>query len=313
MDDLDQLVGHMLTFARVVEANSFGAGARRLGLTTSVASKHVAKLEKSLGARLLNRSTRKLSLTEAGSTFYAYCTRLVDEIEAAQEAIADLQIEPSGSLRISGPPSMVAMHVAPLLGEFRRRFPLVELELDLTNRVVDLAEEGFDLALRVTREPASSLLSRRLTPIRMGTFAAPEYLRRHGTPQQPQDLADHECLLFSIDGETEDWLLKRDGQTQHVRVRGNFRSNVMEPLHAMARHAIGIVRLPNYMVGEDVARGHLVPLLRDWASFDGTHIFAVWPAARRNSRKLHLFVDLLVEHFGEEPYWDRQMRAAAPA
>lgn len=312
MDDPDQLVDYMLTFARVVEANSFGAAARRLGLTASVASKHVAKLEQGLGARLLNRSTRKLSLTEAGSALYTHCQRMVEHLEASDLALAETQAEPSGALRVSGPPSMVAMHVAPLLAEFRRRYPRIELELDLSNRVVDLVEEGFDLALRVTREPASGLDWRALAPLDIGIFAAPPYLRRHAPPLHPDDLVRHECLLFSIDGETEDWVLTNGEQTQEVRVHGSFRSNVMEPLRAMALHGLGVVRLPHFMVGEDVAQGRLIPLLRDWHSFDGSHIYAVWPAHRRDSRKRRLFVDLLAEHFGlDEPYWERQLREGA--
>lgn len=312
MDDPDQLVGYMLTFARVVEANSFGAAARRLGLSASVATKHVAKLEQGLGARLLNRNTRTLSLTEAGSALYAHCQRMIEHLESSDVALAETQAEVRGSLRISGPPSMVAMHVAPLLAQFRRRHPLIELELDLSNRIVDLAEEGYDLALRVTRDPAPGLHWRALAPLHVGTFASPDYLRRHAPPQDPDDLSAHECLLFSIDGQTEDWVLARGDQRRSVHVHGSFRSNVMEPLRAMALHGLGVVRLPHFIVGADVAAGQLVPLLRDWHSFDGTHIYAVWPAHRRDSRKRQLFVDLLAEHFGiDEPYWERQLREGA--
>ncbi|MGH8519084.1 MAG: LysR family transcriptional regulator, partial [Panacagrimonas sp.] len=211
---------HMVTFARVVEANSFAVAARRLGVTTSVASKHVAKLEQSLGARLLNRSTRKLSLTEAGEAFYAYCVRLIEELEASEQAIARTQAELRGALRVSVPPSMMAMHIAPTLAEFRRRHPLLELEFDLTNRVVDFSEEGYDMALRVTRRPAPELISQRLALLNLCVVASPDYLRDHGTPERLADLAGHECLLFSLDQDPNAWDLRPpDGESaERVRV-----------------------------------------------------------------------------------------------
>lgn len=301
---------HMVTFARVVEANSFAAAAKRLGVTTSVASKHVAKLEKSLGARLLNRSTRKLSLTEAGEAFYEHCVRLIAELEASEQSLARIETEPRGSLRVSAPPSMVAMHIAPALAEFRRRYPQLELEFDLGNRVVDFSEEGYDMALRVTRQPSPDLLSRALAPLRICVVAAPEYLRAHGVPEHPEQLADHECLLFSLDDDPTVWTFHDSvGHALRLKVRGAFRSNVMEPLHKMAVHGLGIAQLPSYMVGGDVEHGRLVQLFRDWDSYRGASVFAVWPPHRRDSRKVRLFVEFLVERFGEEEaYWDRALR-----
>jgi DNA-binding transcriptional LysR family regulator len=304
---------HMVTFARVVEANSFAVAARRLGVTTSVASKHVAKLEHSLGARLLHRSTRKLSLTEAGEAFYAHCARLIEELEASEQAIARTQDELRGALRVSVPPSMMAIHIAPTLAEFRRRHPQLELEFDLTNRVVDFSEEGFDMALRVTRRPAPELLAQRLAPLNLCVVAAPDYLRDHRAPRHPSDLARHECLLFSLDPDPNVWELRPPdgGTTEAVRVRGAFRSNVMEPLHAMAVQGLGIAQLPSYMIGEDVRRGRLVHLLRGWNGYDGGAVFAVWPPHRRDSRKVNLFVEFLLDQFGDEPYWDRALRLQA--
>ena len=303
----------MVTFARVVEANSFADAARRLGVTTSVASKHVAKLEQSLGARLLHRSTRKLSLTEAGEAFYAHCARLIEELEASEQAIAQTQAELRGTLRVSVPPSMMSMHIAPTIAEMRRRHPLLELEFDLTNRVVDFSEEGFDMALRVTRRPAPELMSRRLAMLNLCVVAAPDYLRERGVPHAPQELAGHECLLFSLDEDPNVWELRPPDaeEPQRVRVRGAFRSNVMEPLHKMAVHGLGIAQLPSYMIGEDVRRGRLVHLLRGWNGFDGGAMFAVWPPHRRDSRKVHVFVAFLLEQFGDEPYWDRALRLHA--
>lgn len=305
---------HMVTFARVVEASSFAAAARRLGVTTSVASKHIAKLEKSLGARLLNRSTRKLSLTEAGSAFYEHCARLIEELEASDQAIAEAQSELRGALRISAPPSMVALHIAPALGEFRRRYPKLELEIDLSNRVVDFSDEGFDMALRVTRQPdAPGLCSRLLAPLSVRLVAAPAYLRERAAPQHPRDLSAHECLLFSLDDDPTQWRFRSPtDEMLNVPVKGAFRSNVMEPLHKMVLHGLGIAQLPTYMIGEDVHHGRLVHLLRDWRGYEGAQIYAVWPLHRRESRKVRLFVEFLAEQFGEEPYWDRALRETGP-
>lgn len=305
---------HMITFARVVEANSFALAAKRLGVTTSVASKHIAKLETSLGARLLNRSTRKLSLTEAGQTFYAHCARLIEAVEASEQAIAQTQAELRGALKVSAPPSMVSIHIAPTLAEFRRRHPHLELEFDLSNRVVDFAEEGYDMALRVTRQPSAELVSRPLAPLNICVVAAPEYLRMQGTPLQPADLANHECLLFSLDDQPTEWEFRDGlGRPERVHVHGAFRSNVMEPLHKMALHGLGVAQLPSYMIGEDVRRGRLVQLLQGWNGYAGAAIHAVWPQHRRDSRKVRLFVDFLVEQFGDEPYWDRALRQAQTA
>ena len=303
---------HMVTFARVVEANSFAAAAKRLGVSMSVASKHVAKLEKSLGARLLNRSTRKLSLTEAGQVFYTHCARLIEELEASDQSIAETEAEPRGQLRVSAPPSMVAMHIAPALAEFRQRYPRLELEFDLSNRVIDFAEEGYDLALRVTRQPTPGLMSKLLAPLNIVMVASPEYVRAHGLPLHPADLAQHECLLFSLEPEPTHWaFVNAQAQSAQVKVRGAFRSNVMEPLHKMALHGLGIAQLPTYMVGQDVHHGRLLHLLPEWRGYEGAQIHAVWPVHRRDSRKVRLFVEFLAEHFGDEPYWERAMRQAS--
>ena len=303
---------HMVTFARVVEANSFAAAAKRLGVSMSVASKHVAKLEKSLGARLLNRSTRKLSLTEAGEAFYAHCARLIEELEASDQAIAETEAEPRGQLRVSAPPSMVALHIAPALAEFRQRYPRLELEFDLSNRVIDFAEEGYDMALRVSRQPVQGLMSRVLAPLNIVMVASPEYVRAQGLPKHPSDLAQHECLLFSLEPEPTHWpFVNAQAQSVQVKVRGAFRSNVMEPLHKMALHGLGIAQLPTYMVGQDVHHGRLIHLLPEWRGYEGAQIYAVWPMHRRESRKVRLFVEFLAEHFGDEPYWERALRQAA--
>ena len=310
MDD----VTHMVTFARVVEARGFAAAAKRLGVSASVASKHVDKLERSLGARLLNRSTRKLSLTEAGANLYPHCARLAQTLDAAELAVAETSGELNGVLRVSAPPSMMALHIVPILGAFRKDNPRLELEFDLGNHVVDFSDTKFDLALRVTHQPSPELHSRPLAPLRIRTVASPSYLKRHGTPAHPDELAQHECLLFSLDPDPYNWTFHTaEGTTCTVPVTGHLRSNVMEPLRQMALHGQGIARLPSFMVGQDINCGELLALLEGWHSFEDTHIFAVWPRQRDESRKVSVFVDFLAKHFGDPPYWEQPIEPGGPA
>lgn len=304
---------HMLTFASVVDAKGFAAAGKRLGLSASVVSKHVAKLEKSLGARLLNRSTRKLSLTEAGENVYEHCARLAAQLEAAEQSVAAVDTVLRGQLRVSAPPSMMAMHIAPVLGQFRQLHLNLELEFDLSNAVVDFSEAGFDMALRVTRQPASELISRLLAPLNTCVVAAPSYLEKYGRPETPAELSDHECLLFSPEPDGQNWVFNGgDEQRINVPVKGSFLSNVMEPMQKMAVHGMGVARLPSFMIWDDIHSGRLVQLLPDYSSFQGMNIFAVWPQHRRDSAKVREFVAFLRAHFGEEPYWDRALRGAPP-
>lgn len=305
---------HMVTFACVVEARSFAAAAKRLGVSASVASKHVDKLERSLGARLLNRSTRKLSLTEAGANLYPHCARLAQTLDAAELAVAETSDQLNGVLRVSAPPSMMALHIVPVIAAFREQHPHLELEFDLGNHVVDFAETRFDLGIRVTRQPAAELRSLALAPLRICAVASPAYLNRQGTPLHPNELAKHECLMFSLEHDPSRWEFHQaDGTVCAVPVGGHLRSNVMEPIRQMALQGQGIARLPSFMVGQDIDRGDLVALLGDWNCFEETHIFAVWPKQRSRSTKVSVFVDFLAKHFGDPPYWDKPFASKDPA
>jgi len=204
---------YLVTFARVVQAGSFVAGAERLKLSPSVASKHISKLEEHLGARLLNRSTRKLSLTEAGIAYYEHAARILEELDQSEHAVQRLQAEPSGRLKLSTLNSFANAVLAPLLPEFMRRHPKVLLEVVCNDRLVDLTEEGYDLALRITREPAPNVVARKLADIRFQVCGAPAYLERHGTPSQPADLARHRCLGYPASvTPSSAWRFLRDGE-----------------------------------------------------------------------------------------------------
>ncbi|HSW12718.1 MAG TPA: LysR family transcriptional regulator [Solimonas sp.] len=300
MEDLN----YVLTFTRVVQSGSFAAAGQRLKLAPSVVSKHVAKLEKTLGARLLQRSTRKLSLTDAGSAYFEHCARIVEELEQSQHAIARLQAEPSGKLRITSLNSFVDAVVAPLLPEFLQRYPKIEVEIVTNDRIVDLAEEGFDLALRMTHAPGPLLVARKLAPLHFVVCATPEYLARHGTPQHPDDLRQHNCLGFPSPLE-RNFHFQRNGETFTVPIDGNFRVNNINVLRTLLLNHVGISLLPTYAIGQDLAAGRLVAPLRGWYGADTTAVYAVHLPNRYGSPKMRAFTDYLIQRIGDPPYWDR--------
>lgn len=302
MEDLN----YVLTFTRVVQAGSFAAAGQRLKLAPSVVSKHVAKLEKTLGARLLQRSTRKLSLTDAGSAYFEHCVRIVEELEQSQHAVARLQAEPSGHLRVSTLNSFAEAVVARLLPEFFRRYPKVELEIVTSDRIVDLAEEGFDLALRVTGAPGQNLVARKLAPIHFVVCATPEYLARHGRPEHPHDLSTHNCLGFPNSLERE-FHFMRNGEEILVPIQGNFRVNNVGALRTLVLAHAGISLLPTYAIGPDLVSGRMVAPLADWHGFSDSALYAAHLPNRYGSPKLRAFVDYMAESIGDPPYWDRRL------
>ena len=307
MEDLN----HVVTFARVVQAGSFAAAAERLQMAPSVASKHVAKLEKALGARLLQRSTRKLSLTEAGQAFYEHCARIVEELEQSRAAVASLQAEPSGRLRLTCLNSLAGWVVAPMLPAFFQRYPKIELEIVTSDRLVDLAEEGFDVALRITANPAPNLVAKRLAPIRFLICGTPEYFARHGTPQHPDDLAQHNCLGFPQSLVNSTWHFTREGTQASVRVAGSLSVNNVDALRLNTLASVGLALLPTYAVGKYLSEGRLVAPLPEWRGFNESTLYACYLPNRYGSPKLRAFVDFLVETIGDPPYWDTP-QAAAP-
>lgn len=297
MEDLT----YMVTFARVVKIGSFAGAARRLKVSTSVTSKHVAKLERSLGVRLLNRSTRKLSLTEAGTAYYEHCARIVEEVESSKRAVAQLQATPRGLLRVTAPITFANTRLGAALPDFFRRYPEVQIELNATNRVVDLAEEGFDLAVRIVRSLPPNVIARNLRPVRWHLCATPAYLEREGTPAHPSALTRHNCLIFPTLLQNGVWHFVRGKDRIEVAVHGNLQANTVEALHDLALAGMGITLLPGYMAGVDIRARKLIPILADWAIESGAHLYAVYLPTRHMAPKLRVFIDFLVERFGSAP------------
>lgn len=291
------MLGPMVTFARVVQAGSFAAAARMLGVNTSVTSKHVSQLERELGTRLLERGGRGLRLTAAGAACLGHCQRVIEEVEHARQAVAQMQSTPRGRLRVSAPPGLIAGLVVPWLPEFRRRFPLIELDVSVSNRIIDLAEEGFDLALRVTDAPQPNVVARKLADMRIVACAAPAYLERRGTPHEPMDLLDHDCLQFTPPGLMASSVFEKDGVRLDVPLRGGIRINHAEPLRTLALGGLGIALLSRHLVHEDLHAGRLVRLLPGWRPVVDAALYAVYLPNRYGMPKLRVFVDFLLEKF----------------
>jgi DNA-binding transcriptional LysR family regulator len=295
MEDL----AYMVTFARVVKAGSFAGAAKRLGVTSSVASKHVAKLETALGVRLLNRSTRKLSLTEAGTAYYEHCARIVEEIESSKTAIAQLQAAPRGQLRVTAPVTFANTRLGPILREFFDRYPDIQIDLNATNRVVDLAEDGFDVAVRIARTLPPNVVARELRRVRWHLCASPEYLEREGMPTHPANLSRHNCLTFpTAAGQATTWHFARGSERVEVPVHGSLQANMVEALHDLVLNGTGLTLLPGYIAGKDIRDGKLRPVLADWEIETGSSLYAVYLPTRYLAPKVRVFVDFLVEKFG---------------
>jgi DNA-binding transcriptional LysR family regulator len=300
MEDLQR----MAVFARVVEEKSFSAAARRLGLSKSLVSKQVSQLERSVGARLLNRTTRALSLTEAGSVFYEHCARIVEELEEAKLAVGRLHSEPRGLLRLTVPVSFGRLHIATALPQFLARHPELKIDMATTDRFVDLADEGYDLAIRIVDHPAPSLVARKLAPVNRKLVATPDYFERHGVPQSPSDLEQHNCLTYTYFNPQDPWRLRGPEGDISVRATGNLRVNDDDALAASVLQGLGLALLPTFLIGRELQSGQLRAVMSEYIPLE-RHIYAVYLANRHVSAKVRAFIDFLLERFGPEPYWDR--------
>lgn len=299
---MDRLAA-MQAFAAVVEQGSFTAAADALRQSRAMVSKHVQDLEAHLGARLLNRTTRRISLTEAGQVYYQRTARLLGELEETEAAVGALQATPRGRLRINAPVTFGVLHLSTAVAEYMAAYPEVSIELTLNDRVIDLVEEGYDLALRIAQLADSNLIARRLAPCRTVLCAAPSYLESHGRPRQPLDLAEHNCLGYLYAQSREAWTFDGADGPVSVRVRGTLEANNGDALRAAALLGLGIVLTPTFIVGAELRDGALIPLLPEYRTPE-VGIHAVYPHSRHLSAKVRSFVDFLLPRYGEHPPWD---------
>lgn len=291
-------------FVRVVDAGSFTGAAEALNISQPVVSKAVTRLEERLGARLLNRTTRRLSLTEAGAELYRRSLHALKQIEDAELEVARYQTEPRGTLRVNAPMSFSIVHLAPVMHEFLASFPGVSLEMTLDDGFADLVEGGYDLIVRIGKLRDSSLVARRISPARLAICASPAYLEKHGEPQTADDLLNHNCLMYTLGSSPRAWrLVSPEGEERMVPLRGNVASNNGLAERAFAVNGVGIAMLPTFYIGEDLRAGRLKCFLRDWIPQD-VSIYAVYAERRNLTPKVRAFIDFLAAKFGPEPYWD---------
>ena len=325
-------------FVKVVESQSFAAAAREIGLSPAMVSKHIQALEERLGARLLNRTTRRLSLTEVGRGYFERARQLLADLEDADQAASDLQAAPRGLLKVNAPFSFGIRHVGPAVAAYLAAYPEVSIEIGLNDRYIDMLAEGVDLALRIGRLANSSLIARRLAPIRLVVCAAPAYLERHAAPRAPRDLADHNCLLYTYASTADEWrFIGPDGQDAVVRVSGRLLANNGDIIVSAALEGLGRCGGPRlrparrqqwrraagrrggrarHRAGADLHRRRACPgrkarhLAAGLCPARRCALYAVYPPGRHLSAKLRSFVDFLAARFGEEPEWDRWCRKA---
>ncbi|WP_206240431.1 LysR family transcriptional regulator [Novosphingobium terrae] len=297
----------LTAFVAVVDQGGFTSAARRLGVAPSSLTRQLNALEAELGTLLLNRSTRSVSLTTAGRTYYQDARRILEQLDEAERAVSEIGKSPSGTLRVTASIAFARLHLAPALPDYLRRFPGVKLDLQLNDSLVNLVDERVDVAIRLATLPDSSLITRKLAHHRRVVCASPRYLEERGVPTDPASLKTHNCLLFDYGGGEDQWTFAREGEVMRVHVQGNLRSTGSEVLLSAALEGVGLVLMPTWLVGGDIAAGRLVILLDNWTAMVGSAegtISGVFLPNRRGSAKVASFLDYLSDHFGSPPYWE---------
>jgi DNA-binding transcriptional LysR family regulator len=302
-------------FIAVVDYKGFSAAAEALGISKSAISKRITQLEAHLGVRLLHRTTRKISLTEAGSRYYDYAAQANLAAQNAEDAVSQLQGEPQGKLKINAPMSFGLIHMAGLIPEFLLRYPKISIDLVMDDKAVDLVEHGFDVAIRNGELEDSSLIARRLAPIHSIVCASPAYIDQYpelaaSAQSSPELLSTHNCLLYSYSTNKDHWQFHKEGKEINVRVEGSYRVNNSEALKQAVLKGLGIGRLPTFVAGDAIREGTLVNLFPDYR-MPAKKVFAIYPERDYLPAKVRAFLDFAIEYFGEDyPYWDKDLFAS---
>jgi DNA-binding transcriptional LysR family regulator len=292
-------------FVHVAEAKSFTTAAEQIGLSRSAVGKSVSRLEDRLGVRLLQRTTRSVSLTDEGAAFHERCVRILADLDEAEMAMLSHAQAPRGRLRLELPVSFGRLHVLPILSRFMNKWPELSVNVSFNDRFVDLIDEGVDLAIRLGGSDDSRLMTRLLAPHRLVTCASPSYLENRGVPQSVDALADHSCLAFVHGGRPVEWRFNIDGQVRSVTINGRFSTTNAEGLRDATLAGYGIARLATFLISDDLRAGRLLPVL-DCLSTDGPSVRAVYPSSRHLSPKVRSFIDELLTAWRPVPPWDRE-------
>ena len=292
----------MKVYCSVVENDSLAGAARTLNVSPSVVSKQLSALEDKLGVRLLNRTPRRVSVTEVGIAYYDRCKRIIADVDEAEIAISRTHSKPRGLLRITAPSTFAHRHVTPHLPKFIDRYPEVEVRVQVNDRIVDLVDDGIDLAIRIAQLKDSSLIARRLAPNHRSIVATPEYLKTWGIPKNPEDLLQHALITWPLGNPINDWHFLVEGKEQMIRTKGTISMNNGDSILSTVLSGGGLAMLNAFMTGEYVLDGRLLPVLEDYVRED-VPIFVVYPSSRHLSPKVRAFVDFLVEIYGPRSYW----------
>jgi DNA-binding transcriptional LysR family regulator len=293
----------MQIFVEVAKSAGFSAAANKIGLSRAQVSKSVMQLEKHLGTRLFNRTTRRISLTEIGTIYLDRCIAILQDIDETEAIAGEQTQQPRGRLTLSAPTSFGVLHLQQAIPAFLRQHPQVQISLNLADRFIDVVDEGFDVVIRIAELEDSSLIARRLAPCRRVLCAAPAYLEEHGTPLVPQDLAVHHCLVYSNELTPDTWRLQGLAGLESVKVSGPLCADNGDILRAAAIDGLGVTLLPTFIVGADLKSGRLQQVLDDYCP-PPISIHAVFPSRRYLSAKVRSFIDFMAAYFGERPDWD---------
>jgi DNA-binding transcriptional LysR family regulator len=294
----------MAIFVEVVNQEGFTAAAEKLGLSRAQVSKSVMQLEAHLGTRLLNRTTRRVSLTEVGRVYHERCVAILADIEEIEGMAGEQTDKPRGTLRLSAPNSFGILHLNEVIPRYIKQYPQVRISLSLSDRLIDVVAEGFDLVIRIAAPEDSSLIARKIAPCRRVFCAAPGYLEQSGIPRVPQDLAIHPCLVYSNDLRPDTWVLHGPNGAESIKVNGPVCADNGDALKAAAVAGLGVALLPTFIVGPELRAGRLQQVLTNYCPPE-ISIYAVFPSRRYLSAKVRTFVDFLSGCFGENPGWDR--------
>lgn len=301
----------LVVFHSVVKHASYAKAAEELSLSPSGVSRIVTRLEERLGVRLVQRTTRKLSLTEAGAAFHARTSQILLDLADAEAELQTAQLRPRGTLKVTASVVFGQLYLGPLIPELLRHFPELSIDLSLTNRFVDLVDEGIDLAIRIGSLTDSRLIARRLCNNKRVLVATPGYLKEHGVPASPMDLKDHDCVLFTAFAKPREWRLIGPEGPFTVNVSGRIATNNVEVASTAAKQGLGVTVGATLSVGKALLSGELVRVLPDY-EFEPTAVFAVYPSARQLSTKVRATVDFLVERMEDPPSWDRALVGRVP-
>jgi len=293
-------------FIRVVDAGGISRAAEQLGIAKSAVSRRLVDLETRLGVRLLNRTTRTSSLTEAGRGFYERSIKIVDDIAELNALAKDSNTHLEGTINLAAPLSFGLSHLAPAIDDFLTLHPELTININFSGRQINLIEEGLDIAVRIADLKDSSLIARKLSPIRTQLCASPDYLKKHGTPKSVNDLKHHQLLQYNLSS-TSTWkLTDKLGEQHFINVKAKVTANNGDFLKDMAIAGHGIIMMPTFISWKAIANGELIPILSDYIT-PQLNAYAVYPQTRYLSQRTRVFIDFLVERFGENPYWDKNI------